>query len=141
MSCVPRRTTSSADRHRFAFTYALGGLLLFPLRFGACALLLEQATPPHLIKAIEEFRPTIVFTAPTAYRAMCGMLAEHDVSSLVKCVSAGETLPLSVFEAWKQATGIAIIDGIRRHGDAAHLHQRIGQQHPAGRHGQGRAGV
>jgi 2-aminobenzoate-CoA ligase len=95
-----------------AFTYALGGLLLFPLRFGACALLLEQATPPHLIKAIEEFRPTIVFTAPTAYRAMCGMLAEHDVSSLVKCVSAGETLPLSVFEAWKQATGIAIIDGI-----------------------------
>jgi 2-aminobenzoate-CoA ligase len=95
-----------------AFTYALGGLLLFPLRFGACALLLEQTTPPHLIKAIEEFRPTIVFTAPTAYRAMCGMLAEHDVSSLVKCVSAGETLPLSVFETWKQATGIAIIDGI-----------------------------
>ncbi|MEO5813867.1 MAG: AMP-binding protein [Gemmatimonadaceae bacterium] len=95
-----------------AFTYALGGLLLFPLRFGACALLLEQATPPHLIRAIEEFRPTIVFTAPTAYRAMCGMLAEHDVSSLVKCVSAGETLPLSVFDAWKEATGISIIDGI-----------------------------
>jgi 2-aminobenzoate-CoA ligase len=95
-----------------AFTYALGGLLLFPLRFGACALLLEQATPPHLIKAIEEFRPTICFTAPTAYRAMCGMLAHHDVSSLVKCVSAGETLPLSVFQAWKQATGISIIDGI-----------------------------
>jgi 2-aminobenzoate-CoA ligase len=95
-----------------AFTYALGGLLLFPLRFGACALLLEQATPPHLITAIEEFRPTIVFTAPTAYRAMCAMVAEHDVSSLVKCVSAGETLPVSVFEAWKAATGISIIDGI-----------------------------
>ncbi|MEO8336230.1 MAG: AMP-binding protein [bacterium] len=95
-----------------AFTYALGGLLLFPLRFGACALLLEQATPPHLIKAIEEFRPTICFTAPTAYRAMCAMLADHDVSSLVKCVSAGETLPLAVFDAWKDATGIAIIDGI-----------------------------
>jgi 2-aminobenzoate-CoA ligase len=95
-----------------AFTYALGGLLLFPLRFGACALLLEQATPPHLVKAIEAFRPTIVFTAPTAYRAMCGMVPDHDVSSLVKCVSAGETLPVSVFEAWKSATGISIIDGI-----------------------------
>ena len=95
-----------------AFTYALGGLLLFPLRFGACALLLEQATPPHLVKAIQEHRPTICFTAPTAYRAMCGMLAEHDVSSLRKCVSAGETLPRSVFDAWHEATGLRIIDGI-----------------------------
>ena len=95
-----------------AFTYALGGLLLFPMRFGACALLLEQATPPHLIKAIAEFRPTVCFTAPTAYRAMCGLLAEHDVSSLRRCVSAGEHLPASVFDAWHQATGVRIIDGI-----------------------------
>ncbi len=95
-----------------AFTYALGGLLLFPLRFGACSLLLEQATPPHLIKAIAEYRPTICFTAPTAYRAMCGMLSEHDASSLRQCVSAGETLPVSVFEAWREATGLKIIDGI-----------------------------
>ncbi len=95
-----------------AFTYALGGLLLFPLRFGACALLLEQASPPQLLKAITEHRPTICFTAPTAYRAMCGMLAGHDVSSLRKCVSAGETLPRSVFEAWRDATGVKIIDGI-----------------------------
>jgi len=95
-----------------AFTYALGGLLLFPIRFGASALLLEQATPPHLLKAIDEFKPTICFTAPTAYRAMCGMLAGHDVSSLKKCVSAGETLPLAVFEEWKKATGVKIIDGI-----------------------------
>jgi 2-aminobenzoate-CoA ligase len=95
-----------------AFTYALGGLLLFPLRFGACTLLLEQATPPHLLRAIAEHRPTICFTAPTAYRAMCGMLAEHDAGSLRKCVSAGETLPLSVFEAWREATGLKIIDGI-----------------------------
>ncbi len=96
----------------FAFTYALGGLLLFPMRFGASAVLLEQATPPHLIKAIEDFRPTVCFTAPTAYRAMCGMTGEHDVSSLRKCVSAGETLPLSVFESWRKATGLKIIDGI-----------------------------
>jgi 2-aminobenzoate-CoA ligase len=95
-----------------AFTYALGGLLLFPMRFGASSLLLEQATPPNLIEAIATHRPTICFTAPTAYRAMCGMLAQHDVSSLVKCVSAGEALPLAVFEEWKQRTGISIIDGI-----------------------------
>ncbi|AHG93115.1 AMP-dependent synthetase and ligase (plasmid) [Gemmatirosa kalamazoonensis] len=94
------------------FTYALGGLLLFPLRVGASALLLEQASPPHLAKAIAEHRPTVCFTAPTAYRAMCGMLGEHDVSSLRKCVSAGETLPRSVFDAWKSATGLDIIDGI-----------------------------
>ena len=94
------------------FTYALGGLLLFPMRFGACALLLEHATPPHLVKAIAEHRPTICFTAPTAYRAMCGMVADHDVSSLRECVSAGETLPASVFEAWRAATGLRIIDGI-----------------------------
>ena len=95
-----------------AFTFALGGLLLFPLRFGASSLLLEQATPPHLLKAIDEFKPTICFTAPTAYRAMCGLLAGHDVSSLKKCVSAGETLPVSIFEQWEKATGVKIIDGI-----------------------------
>lgn len=95
-----------------AFTYALGGLLLFPLRVGACALLLEQASPPQLARAIAEHRPTICFTAPTAYRAMCGMLAAHDVSSLRRCVSAGETLPAAVFEAWRSATGLRIIDGI-----------------------------
>ena len=116
--CFPRYVLKPSPDDLFcgspplAFTYALGGLLLFPFRFGACTLLLEQATPPHLLKAITEFRPTICFTAPTAYRAMCGLLADHDVSSLRLCVSAGETLPLSVFEAWRDATGITIIDGI-----------------------------
>lgn len=116
--CFPRYILQPSPNDIFcgspplAFTYALGGLLLFPLRFGASTLLLEQATPPHLVKAIAEFRPTICFTAPTAYRAMSAMLAEHDVSSLRKCVSAGETLPLSVFETWRNATGISIIDGI-----------------------------
>ncbi|HUF66113.1 MAG TPA: AMP-binding protein, partial [Gemmatimonadaceae bacterium] len=95
-----------------AFTYALGGLLLFPLRIGASALLLEQGAPPHLIRAITEHRPTVCFTAPTAYRAMCGLLEGQDVSSLRLCVSAGETLPVSVFESWRAATGLKIIDGI-----------------------------
>lgn len=106
-----------------AFTFGLGGLLLFPLRIGASALLLESATPPHLIKSIQEHRATVCFTAPTAYRAMLGLLAQHDISSLRKCVSAGEHLPLSTFEAWRQATGIAIIDGI---GSTEMLHQFTG---------------
>jgi 2-aminobenzoate-CoA ligase len=82
------------------------------MRFGACALLLEEATPPSLIKAIAKHRPTICFTAPTAYRAMTAMVGDHDVSSLRKCVSAGEPLPAAVFEKWHDATGIRIIDGI-----------------------------
>jgi 2-aminobenzoate-CoA ligase len=95
-----------------AFTFGLGGILCFPMRIGASTLLLETATPPHLIKGIHDHRATVCFTAPTAYRAMLGMLKEHDVSSLRKCVSAGEHLPAPTFEAWRQATGISIIDGI-----------------------------
>lgn len=96
----------------FAFTFGLGGLVLFPMRIGASSLLLEQAAPPLLIRGIAEFRANVCFTAPTAYRAMLGMLKEHDVRSLTKCVSAGENLPLATFDAWKSATGIRIIDGI-----------------------------
>ncbi len=95
-----------------AFTYGLGGILLFPLRIGASTVLLEQATPPHLIRGIEEFRATVCFTAPTAYRAMLGLLPHHDVSSLRLCVSAGETLPLPTYENWAAATGLQIIDGL-----------------------------
>ncbi len=105
-----------------AFTYGLGGLLLFPLRIGASTLLLEQASPPHLLAGIQEHRATVCFTAPTAYRAMCGLLGSYDVSSLRECVSAGETLPLATFEAWRRATGIRIIDGI---GSTEMLHMFI----------------
>ncbi len=116
--CFPRYVLEPSADDLFcgspplAFTYALGGLLLFPMRFGASTLLLENATPPHLLDAIEEFRPTVCFTAPTAYRAIHGMLEGRDVSSLTKCVSAGETLPKPVFDAWHDATGVKIIDGI-----------------------------
>lgn len=96
----------------FAFTFGLGGLVLFPMRIGASAVLLEQATPPYLIDAIQKYGATIVFTAPTAYRAMLPFLTEFDVSSLRRCVSAGEALPLATFEAWRAATGLSIIDGI-----------------------------
>ena len=95
-----------------AFTFGLGGLVLFPLRVGAAAILLEKATPDDLLPAFGKFRPTICFTAPTAYRAMLGKLAAHDLSALRKCVSAGETLPAATFNAWLGATGIRIIDGL-----------------------------
>jgi len=95
-----------------AFTFGLGGLVLFPMRVGASAALIEQGSPANLLQAIEQFRATITFTAPTAYRATCGTLAGRDVSSLRKCVSAGEALPLATFEAWRRATGLRIIDGI-----------------------------
>jgi 2-aminobenzoate-CoA ligase len=96
----------------FAFTFGLGALVLFPMRVHASALLLEQAHPPQLLEAIGEHRATICFTAPTAYRAMLGLLADHDVSSLARCVSAGEALPAATSDAWHRATGIRIIDGI-----------------------------
>ncbi|MBV8203245.1 MAG: AMP-binding protein [Acidobacteria bacterium] len=108
----PRRDDVFCGSPPLAFTFGLGGLLLFPLRIGASTLLLEQATPPHLLQGIQDHRATVCFTAPTAYRAMCGMLDRYDVSSLRQCVSAGETLPLATFEAWRRATGLAIIDGI-----------------------------
>ena len=95
-----------------AFTFGLGGLVLFPLRVGAAAILLEKATPDELLPAIGKFGATICFTAPTAYRAMLGKLAAHDLSTLRKCVSAGETLPAATFNAWLSATGIRIIDGL-----------------------------
>ncbi len=96
----------------FAFTYGLGGILLFPMRIGASALLLEQASPPQLLQGMQDHRATVCFTAPTAYRAMVPLVKGFDISSLRKCVSAGETLPRPTFELWEQATGLRIIDGI-----------------------------
>lgn len=136
--CFPRYVLAPSPDDVFigspplAFTYALGGLLLFPMRFGASTLLLEQATPPKLLDAIEKYRPTVCFTAPTAYRAILGMLDGRDVSSLRKCVSAGEHLPHAVFDDWKSATGVSIIDGI---GATEMLHIFIGSSGDAIRPG------
>ena len=96
----------------FAFTYGLGGILLFPMRIGAATVLLEQASPPHLLEGIRHHRATVCFTAPTAYRAMCQLASRADLASLRRCVSAGETLPASTFENWRSTTGLKIIDGI-----------------------------
>jgi 2-aminobenzoate-CoA ligase len=95
-----------------AFTFGLGGLVTFPMRVGAASVLLEQAAPDKLLDAIERHRATACFTAPTAYRRMLALGGAARVSSLRRCISAGETLPRPVWEAWHEATGLRIIDGI-----------------------------
>jgi 2-aminobenzoate-CoA ligase len=95
-----------------AFTFGLGGLLLFPMSVGASAVLLEKPAPDALLAAMAEHRATVCFTAPTSYRAMAPLVGQHDLSSLRKCVSAGEALPAATRALWKQATGIELIDGI-----------------------------
>jgi len=96
-----------------AFTFGLGGLAIFPLRFGATATLLENAAPSEMIKIIETYKATICFTSPTAYRAMMTAMDQGaDLSSLRLAVSAGETLPAPVFESWTRKTGKTILDGI-----------------------------
>ena len=96
-----------------AFTFGLGGLAVFPLRFGAAAALLEQASPPNMIEIIQKHRATVCFTAPTAYRAMLQAMEEGaDLSSLRAAVSAGETLPGPIYDAWKAKTGKPMLDGI-----------------------------
>ena len=96
-----------------AFTFGLGGLAIFPLRFGAAAALLEQASPANMIELIQAHRATICFTAPTAYRVMLKAMAEGaDLGSLRAAVSAGETLPAPVYDDWIARTGKPMLDGI-----------------------------
>ena len=116
-----------------AFTFGLGGLAVFPLRFGATATLLESASPPNMIEIIETYKATVCFTAPTAYRAMMRAMDQGaDLSSLRVAVSAGETLPGPVFEEWKAKTGKEMLDGI---GSTELLHifisNRFGSAAPA----------
>jgi 2-aminobenzoate-CoA ligase len=116
-----------------AFTFGLGGLAVFPLRFGAAATLLENATPPNMVDIIQTYKATVCFTAPTAYRAMLAAMDEGaDLSSLRAAVSAGETLPAPVYEAWMAKTGKPMLDGI---GATELLHifisNRFGDSRPA----------
>lgn len=94
------------------FTFGLGGLVLFPFYYGASTFLIEKPSPELLLKAIEEYKVTVCFTAPTAWRVLTTKVADFNISSLRKCVSAGETLPIKVWEDWYNATGLKIIDGI-----------------------------
>ncbi len=116
--CFPRSTLKPAADDIFcgspplAFTFGLGGLALFPFRFGASTALAEKATPDALPQIIYDHKATIVFTAPTAYRIMADNANSRHLATLRKGVSAGEHLPLAIFDAWQQKTGIKLIDGL-----------------------------
>jgi 2-aminobenzoate-CoA ligase len=96
-----------------AFTFGLGGLAIFPLRFGATATLLEDASPPNMIEIIQKYKATVCFTAPTAYNIMIQAMDDGiDLSSLRAAVSAGETLPAPTYKKWLSKTGKPMLDGI-----------------------------
>jgi 2-aminobenzoate-CoA ligase len=95
-----------------AFTFGLGGLLCFPLRYGASTVLAEKHTPESLLETIQRFKATVCFSAPTMYRQMAALAKDFSLASLKKCVSAGEALPDATRQLFKEATGIEIIDGI-----------------------------
>jgi 2-aminobenzoate-CoA ligase len=116
--CFPRSCLKPVKEDVFcgtpplAFTFGLGGLLCFPLRVGASTVLLERLTPAALLEAIQKYKATICFTAPTFYRQMAPLVRSHNLKSLKKCVSAGEALPDATRQLFRNATGIEIIDGI-----------------------------
>ena len=118
--CWPPHVLKATRDDRFvgspplAFTFGLGGLLLFPLHIGASTILVEKATPDVLPDVVAEFQATITVTAPTAYRAMLHQQRGEALRGLGlrKCVSAGEALPAATRLEWRKATGIEIIDGI-----------------------------
>jgi len=114
-----------------AFTFGLGGILLFPMRFGAATVFPAKPGPDGLLDAISRFHVTTCYTSPTAYRAMMGKLGDHDLGSLRECISAGEPLPAPTSDAWFDETGIRIIDGI---GSTEMLHiflsAPVAEQHP-----------
>jgi 2-aminobenzoate-CoA ligase len=135
--CWPRHTLRATADDVFigspplAFTFGLGGLLLFPLSVGASTALIEKASPDLLLSAIAEYRASVCFTAPTSYRAMATHTGEHDLTSLRKCVSAGEALPAATRSLWKAHTGIEIIDGIGTT-EMLHIFISADEQHARG---------
>ncbi len=116
--CFPRSTLKPDADDIFcgspplAFTFGLGGLVTFPMRFGASTALAEKATPDVLPQLIHDHHATIVFTAPTAYRLMAENAKREHFATLKKGVSAGEHLPLATFEQWRRFTDIKLIDGL-----------------------------
>jgi 2-aminobenzoate-CoA ligase len=108
----PEQTDVFSGTPPLAFTYGLGGLLVFPLRVGASTLLLERATPPELADAVAQHGVTVLFTAPTAYRAILRAGKASRLAGLRRAVSAGEHLPAQVWREFHDATGVRIIDGL-----------------------------
>jgi 2-aminobenzoate-CoA ligase len=95
-----------------AFTFGLGGLIVFPAAAGAATAFAPRPGFDALAGTVARHRATALFTAPTGYRALLKLVGDHDLSSLRTCVSAGEALPAATSDAWHDATGVRIIDGI-----------------------------
>ncbi len=95
-----------------AFTFGLGALVVFPMRYGASSVMVERFGPDTMLETIARYGCTGIYTAPTAYRAMLPKVGAFDLSSLKVCVSAGEHLPKATWDAWHRATGIALVDGL-----------------------------
>jgi 2-aminobenzoate-CoA ligase len=116
--CFPRSTLRVHKDDVFcgtpplAFTFGLGGMLCFPMRFGASTVLMEKLTPESLLETIQRFKANVCFTSPIMYRGMAQLAKNFDLKSLKRCVSAGEALPDATRQLFKSATGIEIIDGI-----------------------------
>ncbi|WP_262692792.1 AMP-binding protein [Kordiimonas aestuarii] len=109
---APNETDVFCGSPPIAFTFGLGGLVVFPARFGAATALPGAPTPEALMDIIEHAGVTMLFTAPTAYRALLAKLDGRDISSLRRCVSAGESLPEATWQAWFDQTGLKLMDGI-----------------------------
>jgi 2-aminobenzoate-CoA ligase len=116
--CFPRSCLQAGKDDVFcgtpplAFTFGLGGMLCFPMRFGASTVLVEKLNPETMLETIQRYKATVCFTSPIMYRGMAAIADRFDLRSLRKCVSAGEALPDPTRQLFKQATGIEIIDGI-----------------------------
>jgi 2-aminobenzoate-CoA ligase len=96
-----------------AFTFGLGGLLIFPMWAGASVYFPGVPyTPQVMLKLMAEVGATICYTAPTFYRQMAPLAAGLSLPRLRICVSAGEGLPDATRQLWKEATGIEMMDGI-----------------------------
>jgi len=111
----PTRAEVFGGHPTLAFTYGLGGLLVFPFRSGACTVLMDHFTPAALLETVARNRITILFCTATTYRLLLQIAdfeRTHDLSSLRLCVSAGEPLPAVVYEEWHRRTAIEILDGI-----------------------------
>ena len=137
--CFPRYLDMAAPEDVFAgtpplaFTFGLGGLTTFPMRFGASTRFFRKPmTPEEMLEAIARYRITGLYTAPTNYRVMAGLAEKFDLSSLAKCVSAGETLPRATWEVFHEATGLRIVDGL---GSTEMLHIFVSASRPEMRPG------
>jgi 2-aminobenzoate-CoA ligase len=127
--CYPTEVLRSSPDDVFAgsaplgFTYGLGSLLLFPMRRGSSTVLLEQSSPEIMLQAVQDFGVTTLLIGPTMYRGMATHTDRFDLSTLHTCCSAGEHLPVAVYEEWLRRTGIRILDFM---GSTEMLHAFIG---------------